>query len=82
MLNNNGKFSPRTSRSQRCASFIVLASQTILRYQCSRLSLASIKELKEDSSKTILKHLTTELNARLKAIPISGNEALKSQYIC
>ncbi|POG66228.1 hypothetical protein GLOIN_2v1658885, partial [Rhizophagus irregularis DAOM 181602=DAOM 197198] len=40
------------------------------------------KELKEDSSKAILKHLTAELNARLKAIPISGNEASKSQYVC
>jgi hypothetical protein len=40
------------------------------------------KELKEDSSKAILKHLIAELNARLKAIPISGNEASKSQYVC
>ncbi|GBC39748.2 hypothetical protein GLOIN_2v1658885 [Rhizophagus irregularis DAOM 181602=DAOM 197198] len=40
------------------------------------------KELKEDSSKAILKHLTAKLNARLKAIPISGNEASKSQYVC
>ncbi|PKY30164.1 hypothetical protein RhiirB3_447111 [Rhizophagus irregularis] len=40
------------------------------------------KELEEDSSKAILKHLTAELNARLKAIPISGNEASKSQYVC
>ena len=39
------------------------------------------KDLKDDSQ-VILKHLITELNARLKAIPISGNEASKSQYVC
>src|SRR3954465_2909846 len=31
------------------------------------------KNLKEDSSRAILKHLIAELNARLKSIPISGN---------
>ncbi|CAB4418651.1 unnamed protein product [Rhizophagus irregularis] len=35
------------------------------------------EELKEDSSKAILKHLTAKLNACLKANPISRNEALK-----
>jgi hypothetical protein len=40
------------------------------------------KEMKEDSSQAILKHLISELNARLKSIPINGNEASKSQYVC
>ncbi|PKY54402.1 hypothetical protein RhiirA4_426758 [Rhizophagus irregularis] len=40
------------------------------------------KELNDDSSQEILRNLITELNARLKTIPISGNEALKSQYVC
>jgi hypothetical protein len=30
----------------------------------------------------ILKNLITELEARLKSIPINGNEASKSQYVC
>src|SRR3954468_3327459 len=41
-----------------------------------------VKDLEDDSSQAILKHLIAELNARLKAIPISGNEASKSQYVC
>jgi len=41
-----------------------------------------IKDLEDDSSRAILKHLIAELNARLKSIPISGNEASKSQYVC
>ncbi|PKK59137.1 hypothetical protein RhiirC2_306728 [Rhizophagus irregularis] len=41
-----------------------------------------IKDLEDDSSQVILKHLIAELNARLKSIPISGNEASKSQYVC
>jgi hypothetical protein len=41
-----------------------------------------IKDLEDDSSQKILKHLIAELNARLKSIPISGNEASKSQYVC
>ncbi|EXX68830.1 Coronin-like protein crn1 [Rhizophagus irregularis] len=40
------------------------------------------KELNDDSSQEILRNLITELNARLKTIPISGNEASKSQYVC
>jgi hypothetical protein len=40
------------------------------------------KDLKEESSRVILKNLITELEARLKTIPISGNEASKSQYVC
>ncbi|RIA79206.1 hypothetical protein C1645_110256 [Glomus cerebriforme] len=40
------------------------------------------KDLESDSSRAILKHLIAELNARLKAISISGNEASKSQYVC
>lgn len=40
------------------------------------------KELKDDYSQAILKHLIAELEARLKSIPISGNEASKSQYVC
>src|SRR5438045_2212959 len=39
------------------------------------------KDLKDDSSRAILKHLISELNARLKSIPISGNEASKSEYV-
>ncbi|CAB4404269.1 unnamed protein product [Rhizophagus irregularis] len=38
------------------------------------------KELNDDSSQEILRNLITELNARLKTIPISGNEVSKSQY--
>ncbi|PKK58923.1 hypothetical protein RhiirC2_857575 [Rhizophagus irregularis] len=37
------------------------------------------KELKDGSSQAIL---IAELEARLKSIPISGNEASKSQYVC
>ncbi|CAG8805322.1 22233_t:CDS:2, partial [Gigaspora rosea] len=40
------------------------------------------KDLEEDSSRAILKHLIAELEARLKSIPINGNEASKSQYVC
>jgi len=40
------------------------------------------KELEDGSSQEILKNLITELKARLKSIPISGNEASKSQYVC
>ncbi|CAI2197551.1 17383_t:CDS:2, partial [Funneliformis geosporum] len=40
-----------------------------------------IKDLKDDSFQTILKHLIAELNARLKSIPISRNEISKSQYV-
>ncbi|RIA96160.1 hypothetical protein C1645_872229 [Glomus cerebriforme] len=40
------------------------------------------KDLENDSSRSILKHLIAELNARLKSIPISGNEASKSEYVC
>jgi hypothetical protein len=41
-----------------------------------------IKDLEDDSSQAIVKHLIAELDARLKSIPISGNEASKSQYVC
>ncbi|CAI2181722.1 1637_t:CDS:2 [Funneliformis geosporum] len=37
-------------------------------------------ELNDERSQVIIKHLMTDLNFRLKAIPI-GNEASKSQYI-
>ncbi|GBC02322.1 hypothetical protein RclHR1_04570009 [Rhizophagus clarus] len=40
------------------------------------------KDLENDSSQAILKHLIVELNARLKSIPISGNEVSKLQYVC
>ncbi|PKC10512.1 hypothetical protein RhiirA5_498386 [Rhizophagus irregularis] len=40
------------------------------------------KELEDGSSQEILRNLITELKARLKSIPISGNEASKSQYVC
>ena len=40
------------------------------------------KDLKNDSSRVILQNLITKLEARLKSIPISGNEASKSQYVC
>src|SRR6266480_6809424 len=42
----------------------------------------SCKDLKDNSSQEILRNLITELKARLKTIPISGNEASKSQYVC
>ncbi|GES87004.1 hypothetical protein GLOIN_2v1580557 [Rhizophagus clarus] len=38
------------------------------------------KDLENDSSQAILKHLIVELNARLKSIPISGNEVSKLQH--
>ncbi|CAG8683070.1 1524_t:CDS:2, partial [Ambispora gerdemannii] len=40
--------------------------------------ICECKELKDDSSRVILRNLITELEARLKSIPISGNEASKS----
>jgi hypothetical protein len=40
------------------------------------------KDLKDESSRVILRNLITELEARLKSIPINGNEASKSQYVC
>jgi hypothetical protein len=40
------------------------------------------KDLKDEHSQVLLKNLITELEARLKSIPISGNEASKSQYVC
>ncbi len=40
------------------------------------------KVLENDSSQAILKHLIAELEARLESIPISGNKASKSQYVC
>ncbi|PKK66638.1 hypothetical protein RhiirC2_784525 [Rhizophagus irregularis] len=40
------------------------------------------KDLKDDSSQAILNHLIAELEARLETIPINGNEASKSQYVC
>jgi hypothetical protein len=40
------------------------------------------KDLEDESSRVILRNLITELEARLKSIPISGNEASKSQYVC
>ncbi|RIA84334.1 hypothetical protein C1645_742401, partial [Glomus cerebriforme] len=40
------------------------------------------KKLKDGSSQSILEHLIAELEAHLKFIPISENEALKSQYVC
>ncbi|CAB4434028.1 unnamed protein product [Rhizophagus irregularis] len=40
------------------------------------------KDLEDDSSREILRNLITELKACLKSIPISGNEASKSQYVC
>ncbi|CAG8573945.1 11231_t:CDS:2 [Dentiscutata heterogama] len=45
-------------------------------------SFPKYKDLEEDSSRAILKHLIAELEARLKSIPINGNEASKSQYVC
>src|SRR5207248_5374969 len=36
------------------------------------------KDLEDESSQVLLKNLITELEARLKSIPISGNEASKS----
>ncbi|RIA84288.1 hypothetical protein C1645_422583 [Glomus cerebriforme] len=79
VLNNNFKLivaieTPqklsRIGHSQKCASFTDLANQTIT---------CEYKELKDDSSRAILKHLIAD---RLKSIPISGNEASKSQYVC
>src|SRR3954447_4342965 len=40
------------------------------------------KDLEDEHSQVLLKNLITELEARLKSIPISGNEASKSQYVC
>jgi len=40
------------------------------------------KDLKDEPSQVLLKNLITELEARLESIPISGNEASKSQYVC
>jgi hypothetical protein len=40
------------------------------------------KDLKGEPSQAILSHLIAKLEARLKPIPISGNEASKSQYVC
>src|SRR5947209_8674173 len=40
------------------------------------------KDLEDESSQIIFRNLITELEARLKSIPISGNEASKSQYVC
>jgi hypothetical protein len=41
------------------------------------------KDLKDDSSQTILRNLITELDANLKSmILINGKEASKSQYVC
>ena len=44
--------------------------------------MCECKNLKDKSSQAVLKHLIAELEARLKSIPISGNEASKSQYMC
>ncbi len=44
--------------------------------------MCECKNLKDESSQAVLKHLIVELKARLKTIPISGNEASKSQYVC
>ena len=40
------------------------------------------KDLKDELSQVSVKNLITELEARLESIPISGNEASKSQYVC
>ncbi|EXX59033.1 uncharacterized protein OCT59_001776 [Rhizophagus irregularis] len=40
------------------------------------------KDLEDDFSQEILRNLITKLKARLKSIPISGNEASKLQYVC
>ena len=40
------------------------------------------KDLKDELSQVLVKNLITELEARLESIPISGNEASKSQYVC
>ncbi|GES97741.1 hypothetical protein GLOIN_2v1881079 [Rhizophagus clarus] len=40
------------------------------------------KDLRDDSSRVILRNLITELEARLKSIPINGYEVSKSQYVC
>jgi len=40
------------------------------------------KDLKDKLSQVLVKNLITELEARLESIPISGNEASKSQYVC
>src|SRR5438045_2631868 len=46
-------------------------------FTCSR------KDLKDNSAQEILRNLITELKAHcLKTIPINGNEASKSQYVC
>ncbi|CAG8656630.1 5821_t:CDS:2, partial [Ambispora gerdemannii] len=44
--------------------------------------ICECKSLKDEYSQAVLEHLIAELKARLKTIPISGNEASKSQYVC
>src|SRR5688572_12600355 len=39
-------------------------------------------KLNDEKSQVIVKHLITDLRFRTKTIPISRNEASKSQYVC
>uniref|UniRef100_U9SFS1 Crinkler effector protein N-terminal domain-containing protein n=1 Tax=Rhizophagus irregularis (strain DAOM 181602 / DAOM 197198 / MUCL 43194) TaxID=747089 RepID=U9SFS1_RHIID len=85
-----GKFSPRNDQGLRemlnsfpkvCQLYGLGESDDLLLLVFSPFT-CKYKEMEENSSKAIFNNLVTELKARLKAIPISGNEASKSQYVC
>ncbi|RGB42991.1 hypothetical protein C1646_750367 [Rhizophagus diaphanus] len=87
MLNDSGKFSPRNDQDLHWSFRKVCQLYDLGESDDPSLLVfppfaCEYKELKEDSSKVTLNNLGTELKVRLKSIPISGNEASKSRYVC
>ncbi|CAI2193772.1 16494_t:CDS:2 [Funneliformis geosporum] len=86
LMNDREKYFPHNDQDLH-EMLCIFISKNNLKFIDPSLSVFSpftcgIKDLKDDSFQTILKHLIAELNARLKSIPISRNEISKSQYVC
>ncbi|PKY28938.1 hypothetical protein RhiirB3_445341 [Rhizophagus irregularis] len=82
MLNDSGKYSPRIDQDLRECFSCSYQLYGLGESDDHSLSVfppftCEHKELKDDYSQAILKHLIAELEARLKSISISGNEASK-----
>ncbi|RIA99327.1 hypothetical protein C1645_811563 [Glomus cerebriforme] len=75
MLNDSGKYSPRIDQDLR-EMLQLFVSKNNLKFT------VFIETSSKPFSDWSFPKLYAELEARLKSIPISGNEASKSQYVC
>ncbi|GBC15772.2 AUR protein kinase [Rhizophagus irregularis DAOM 181602=DAOM 197198] len=87
MLNDSGKYSPKNDQALYWSFLKVCQLYGLGKSDDPSLSVfppftCECKDLKDEPSQVLLKNLIVKLKAHLKTIPINGNEASKSQYVC